>query len=118
VPGTIGGRTFLRDWRWATGLPRHRADACAIVRIGHGRWTIENQGPNELVNAWHGDHIYRNHPAAIEALYLLLCLAYNLFHALLTRNLKPALRARYTASLIAAAIAADFSSVPRFAHPP
>jgi hypothetical protein len=100
--------TETAEWLWATSLPRDRASTQAIVRIGHGRWTIENQGFNELVNEWHADHIYKNHPHAIVALLLMLFLAYNLFHALLTRNLKPAIRKTYTARFLAEKLKASF----------
>jgi hypothetical protein len=78
-----------------------------MVRLGHGRWSIENQGFNETVNAWHADHIYRNDPNAIAALYLLLFFAYNLFHALLTRNLNKAVRAAHTMAFLADKLQAE-----------
>lgn len=100
------------EWIWATSLCRSRADTETVVRIGHGRWAIENQGFNELVNEWHGDHLYRHHPNGIEVFYLLLFLAYNLFHAFLSLNLKPALRARYPLRYFVARMAAEFYSYP------
>ena len=96
------------EWLWGTSVPPWKAPAPLLVRLGHGRWSIENQGFNEIVNAWHGDHIYKNHPNAIAAFYLLLFLAYNLFHALLTRDLKPALRAAYTMAFLAEKVRAAF----------
>ena len=96
------------EWMWATNIPAWKAPCDAIVRLGHGRWSIENQGFNEIVNAWHADHIYRNHSNAIAALYLLVFLAYNLFHAFLTRGLKPALRLSYTMVFLAEKVRADF----------
>ena len=60
-----------------------------VVRWGHARWDIENQGFNELVNGWYADHVYKHEPQAMEAFLLTLFLAYNLFHGWLTRNLKP-----------------------------
>jgi len=102
--------TETTEWLWATSLPKDRASTKAIVRIGHGRWTIENQGFNELVNEWHADHIYKNDPNAIAALWLLVFLAYNLFHALLSRNLKPAIRKHYTARFLAEKLSACFYS--------
>jgi len=74
----------------------------------HGRWSIENQGFNEIVNAWHADHIYKNHPNAIAAFYLLVFLACGLFHALLTRDLEPTLRAACTIAFLAEKIRAAF----------
>jgi len=85
------------DWVWMTSLSKAHASTETIVRLGHGRWSIENEGGfNTLVNQWHADHLYRHAPAAIEAFWLLVMIAFNLFHALLEQNLKPALRTRYT----------------------
>lgn len=86
------------EWLWATSLAKAQAGTHTIVRIGHGRWDIENQGFNELVNAWHADHVYHLNINAILAILLLLFLAYNLFHVWVERGLKPALRQqRHTA---------------------
>lgn len=109
------------EWVWATSLPAQRAATRLVTRIGHGRWSIENQGFNDLVTAWHGDHLYKHDPTAIEVLLLLLFLAVNLFLALLTRNLKPALRTRYTRLFLAHQIHADFYhglGLPSSGHPP
>ena len=100
--------TEQTEWMWATDIPVWKAPRKIVVRLGHGRWSIENQGFNEIVNAWHADHIYRNDPHAIAALYLLLFFAYNLFHTFLTRALKPALRASYTMAFLAEKVRADF----------
>jgi hypothetical protein len=83
---------LISEWVWATTLPRPRAGTGAVVQIGHSRWTIENQGYNELVNRWHADHVYRHDGHAIVALWLLLFLAVNLFAAFYARHLKPAVR--------------------------
>ena len=96
------------EWMWATNIPPWKAPRDTVVRLGHGRWAIENQGFNEIVHAWHGDHIYKNHPTAIAACYLLLFLAYNLFHAFFTRDLKPALRAAHPMAFFAEKIRAAF----------
>ena len=58
-----------------------------------GWWMIENQSLKELVNRWHGDHVYRHEPQAILFLWLMLQLAVNVFAAFYRRNLKPAVRA-------------------------
>lgn len=84
------------DWVWVTTLAKEKAKTETIIEIGHRRWAIENEGFNELVNEWHADHIYKHHPNAIEAFWLLLMFCYNLFHAFITRNLKPQIRLRYT----------------------
>ncbi|MFH1110790.1 MAG: hypothetical protein V1790_16575 [Planctomycetota bacterium] len=67
--------------------------------MGHGRWTIENQEFNELVNQWHADHVYKHEPRAIPSklrarlnFRLLATACLNVFLAFYRRNLKPAVR--------------------------
>lgn len=79
-------------WMWVTNLPPSLASTEQVVQLGHARWDIENYGFNELVNGWHADHVYKHDPDAIEALYLMVFIAFNLFHAFLARNLKPPCR--------------------------
>jgi len=101
------------EWFWVTSLPAELVSTRTIVRVGHGRWDIENQGFNELCNQWHGDHGYRYNAHALIACTLLLFIAYNLFHAFITRNLKPQVRAgrsqKYWADLVAAEFIILFS---------
>lgn len=107
------------EWLWGTSVPIWKAPAQLMARLGHGRWSVENQGFNEIVNAWDGNHIYKNHPNAIAAFYLLLFFAYNLFHALLTRNINKALRAAYTMAFLAEKVkAAFYDAIPLRAHNP
>lgn len=98
------------EWFWVTSLPPQRASTRTIVRAGHGRWGIENQGFNELSNQWHGDHAYKYNAHALIACTLLLFIAYNLFHAFLERNLKPEARAGRSQKYWADLIAADFAT--------
>lgn len=95
------------SWVWVTTLSPAQASTELVVRLGHARWDIENYGFNELVNGWHADHVYRHQPNAIEAFTLLAFLAYNLFHAFLTLNLKPQLRQGKTEAFWAHLIAAQ-----------
>jgi hypothetical protein len=97
----------VSQWVWVTTLSAARAGTLAVVRLGHSRWTIENQGFNELVNRWHADHVYRHHPQAILFLWLLLLVAVNLFAAFYRRNLKPAVRAAQDTLQIARRIMAE-----------
>lgn len=101
------------DWFWVTTLSGQRAATGAVVQLGHARWTIENQGFNELVNSWHADHVYKHDPTAILIFWLLAMLCLNVFLAFYHRNLKPA--ARRTASMrhIARQIAAELYSEMR-----
>jgi hypothetical protein len=77
-------------WEWVTTLSQVRAGAVATVDLGHGRWSIENQGFNELVNRWHADHVYRHDGHAMLVMWLLTMISANLFTAFYRRNLKPA----------------------------
>ena len=78
-----------------------------IYLFGHDRWKIENEGFNELVTYWHADHFFHHHANSIEVLWLVLFMAYAVFHCFFLRNLKPALRAGHTVIFFADRIAAS-----------
>ena len=99
----------VSEWVWATSIPQARLSTEGVVRFGHGRWAIENEGGfNDLVNIWHADHVYKHATNAILAFWLLAMVAFNLFHAFLHRNLKPIRRAAHTAKYWADQVSADF----------
>jgi hypothetical protein len=108
------------DWLWVTTLPKSLAPTRAVVNMGHDRWTIENQGFNELVNRWHANHVYKHHPTAMLVFFLFSLLCLNVFMAFYLRNLKPAARRAasmlHVAYLIAAELYASISRGP--AHAP
>ncbi len=109
------------EWMWVTTLAQSQASTECVVRLGHARWDIENYGFNELVNDWHADHVYKHDSRAMEAFCLVAFLAYNLFHAFLALNLKPALRHGRTQSFWACAMAAEiyYSALQSITgHPP
>lgn len=89
------------EWVWVSTLPRALAASWPLVRMGHSRWSIENQGFNELCSRWHADHVYTHDGQAMLVLWLLLSAAMNLFMAFYQRNLKPAIRGRYDTLTIA-----------------
>ena len=80
------------DWIWATTPSKKEMSTEPVVDLGHARWEIENKELNELVTWWYADHLYKHHPVAITAFWLLVMLAYNLFHAFIHLNLKPEIR--------------------------
>ena len=80
------------DWVWVTTLPIQPVSTERAVGFGHQRWDIENHGFNQLVRGWHADHIFKHKPNAIECFLLMAFLAFNIFHAFLTLNLKPNIR--------------------------
>jgi len=110
--------TTESEWFWVTSLPPEKASTQTIVRAGHGRWGIENQGFNELATQWHGDHAYKYDAHALLAGTLLLFIAYNLFHAFVERNLKPQLKAGRTNKYWAELIEAEFILVFHHAAAP
>lgn len=109
------------EWIWVTTLSVQRASPRTIVRLGHGRWSIENEGGfNELVNTWKANHVYTHHANAILAFWVLTMLAYNLFHSFYSLNLKPILRLRLTLGYLLDLVTTDFyqhEHLPPF-HPP
>lgn len=98
---------IVSDWIWATTLQKNIATTETVIKIGHKRWAIENEGFNELVNQWHADHIYKHDLNAIEVFWQTLILAYNLFHAFIALNLKPAIRIGHSYKHWAIVIASD-----------
>src|SRR3989339_622543 len=105
----------ISDWVWVTTFKKEKCDTRGIIEFGHGRWRIENNGFNELVNKWKSDHVYKHAPKAIEAFYLLSMLACNLFNIFVERNIKPILRNKHTKRHWGRVMAADLyinKSVP------
>jgi hypothetical protein len=97
----------VASWTWVTTLSPIRAGTEAVVRIGHSRWSIENEGFNELVNHWCADHVYKHEPNAILNFWLMTMLACNIFRMFYLRNLKPALRKGKSMLYFAQLIIAD-----------
>jgi hypothetical protein len=103
----------VSDWLWVTTLPKELLGTESFVVLAHKRWDIENKAFNELVTYRHADHVYAHGRVAIEAFWLTTMLAYDIFHAFINRNLKPALRLRYTKSFIASAVSAELFKLKR-----
>jgi len=101
-------QTRVADWLWVTTLSSARAGTHRLVELGHRRWAIENHGFNELVKHWHADHLFHHHPTAIQCFWLMVMMAYNLFHAFVDRQIRAASRLRHTCLYWASRIAADF----------
>lgn len=98
----------VADWVWVSTISKQKLPTAPFVDFGHSRWAIENNELNELVTYWQADHVYKHDSVAIEAFWLLIMLAYNLFHAFINLNLKPEIRYKrnnfYWARVIAAEI--------------
>ena len=94
-------------WIWVTTLSPSQVSTERVVQLGHQRWDIENCAFNELVNHWHADHIYKHEGNAIECFLLEIFLAFDIFHAFLTRNVKLHLPGNPTVKFWAELIAAE-----------
>lgn len=102
------------EWFWVTTLPQKLAATGAVVYLGHGRWSIENRGFNELANRWHADHVYRHEPTAMLVLWLMAMLCLNVFGAFYQRNLKPAARKAASMLHVSRQIAAElYAQIPK-----
>jgi hypothetical protein len=97
----------VSEWMWVTTLSKQIAPTEPFVLTAHRRWDIENKAFNELTTYWHADHVYKHTPGAIEAFWLITMLAYNLFHAFITLNLKSAIRMAYTKLHLASLVSAE-----------
>lgn len=98
----------VHNWTWVTTLSQNQVPTASVVRFGHARWQIENQGFNEIVKDWHADHYFHHHPNAIVAVWLILFIAHAVFHCFVSRNLKPPLRRNRPTIFWARQIAACF----------
>lgn len=102
----------VTDWVWVSNISKQKLSTSAFIDFGHSRWVIENNELNELVNYWHADHVYKHHLTAIEAFWLVIMMAYNLFHAFIYLNLKPEIRHRYTKLHWTRVIVAELYCIP------
>lgn len=103
-------------WMWLTSLRNEAASSEVVIEVAHSRWSIENEGFNELANHWHADHIYRHAPDAVVNFWLMCMVAYNVFRAFFERNLKAALREGKTMLHFARMIGAELYAGSR--NPP
>jgi len=110
--------TTVSTWMWATTLSRAQMGTQNVVRLGHGRWDIENHGFNELAKYWHADHVYHHDVNAMTAILLLIFLAYNLYHVWYARGLKPQLRGAHSIYFFATLIRSEFFTTLPCANAP
>jgi len=100
----------LSTWYWMTTVTADRMDVRTLVDIAHSRWSIENEGFNELSNHWHADHVYKHASVAILNFWLMSMVAYNLFRSFFNRNLKAVVRRGRSMLHFARMVAADLYS--------
>ncbi len=118
IAGEWETKEVVSDWLWATTMEQALAPAEIIAALGHDRWTIENQGFNELVTHWHANHYYHHHSKSIVVLWLMLFMAHAAFHCFHRRNLSPEWRKAHIAIHIAKLFAASLRGDNWWPPPP
>jgi hypothetical protein len=108
----------VSSWTWVTTLTPQRARTQVIVQMGHGRWSIENNGFNESVNHFFSDHVYKHDASAMLNFWLLSMITYNVFRCFYLRNLKPAVQKNHTMLHIARELQAELYRRRPAGHPP
>ena len=108
----------ISSWFWLTTIPPEKASSQAVVEIAHSRWSIENEGFNELVNQWHADHVYKHASNAILTFWLMSMVASNVFRVFFTRNLKTSARIGKPMQHFARIMTADLYATPILAGVP
>jgi hypothetical protein len=111
--------SLTTEWVWVTTLPASQVSTERIVHLGHQRWDIENYAFHALVREWHADHVYKHDSNAMECFLLEIFLAFDIFHAFLTRNVKLPLQGKRTIKFWAELMAAELRhGICPTHHPP
>lgn len=72
---------YDNQWCWLASRNLDWLPMQTVWAIGHARWNIENNAFDELTQHWNLEHCAHHDPVAIEALLLILVMAFNLFRA-------------------------------------
>ena len=125
-----------QEWLWATTLPTQAFPAAVVRRLGHDRWKNENNGWMDLSKHWafkHGFlHACRHRPQrtspagerelapnhGLEAVVLILLIAFDLCSAFVLRHSKLARRDHLTALAVAAQLHRCIAKAPPSARAP
>jgi len=81
-------KTDTNYWAWATNINKKDCSTKSFVSLAHTRWKIENEGFNEMISFWHGNHIFKHNQNAIIVFFLILFIAQIVFQVFFYRNLK------------------------------
>ena len=63
-------------------------DLTRIWKIGHRRWDIENSIFHDLKTNWYFDHNYTHDSNALQVLWLIFAITYNVYQLFVYRNLR------------------------------
>ncbi len=95
------------NWLWATTIPQHIVPVRQISQAGRGRWRIENNIFNVLVQHWGLNHCFHHEPTAILNFILILFIAHTLVACFHQLNMKEPLRKRFSLIAVTAQIFHD-----------
>jgi hypothetical protein len=59
-----------------------------VVRVGRGRWHLENTGFNQWTQHWHFTHVFTHSAHGLQAIFWLFFLVFNLLQCFLYRQLR------------------------------
>jgi hypothetical protein len=65
-----------------------RLSPLQVLKVGRGRWHIENTAFNQFTTTWQFDHVFTHSANAIPALFWVFLLAFNLLQLFLYRQLR------------------------------
>ncbi len=71
-----------------TGAAATRLLSLQVLKIGRGRWHIENTGFHQWTTRWYFDHVFVHDGHGIQALYWLFFAAFNLLTIFLYRQVR------------------------------
>lgn len=81
-------------WCFAVTGKATKLSARQVVQVGRGRWHLENTGFNQWTQHWHFSHVFTHGPDALQAIFWILFLAFNLLQLFAYRQLGGYGRAR------------------------
>ena len=83
--GKKSSRRVVTHEMWISSTAGKHVTAQVIWQIAHKRWDIENNGFHELKGSWHIDHCFEHNAVAIEAIFYICIMAFNLFQLFIFR---------------------------------
>lgn len=84
--GKDGTRRIIHREMWISTTAGKHITPQVIWEIAHKRWDIENNGFHELKGSWHIDHCFEHNAVAVEAIFYICIMAFNLFQLFIFRR--------------------------------
>ena len=81
------GKKEPSTWCFAVTGKATRLTPFQVMKVGRGRWHLENTGFNQWTQHWRLGHVFTHGPRALQALFWLFFLAFNLLQLFAYRQL-------------------------------